>query len=199
MKYFFSISFCVLTRLCFAQSYDTAFYGHKKILMITMNYNEKDSVVKLNDLNGNNILKHADLTHTFYDTKFNKKRTIKIANYMLIEDYCVSESDTIYNYLQHDENYTARLRQFYNYLEQNVVYPKNALKKGVQAQVKISFIIDLNGAITQVFPCTKNDWGFEESVIRAITDKKQYGFIIYHNKPIKLYLEIPFAFVIKKN
>jgi hypothetical protein len=83
-------------------------------------------------------------------------------------------------------------------LEQQVVYPKNALKKGIQAQVKISMVIDKKGVITQITSLTKHEWGFEESLIKTISDKKQFGFVLYHNKPVKYYLEIPFAFVIKK-
>ena len=118
---------------------------------------------------------------------------------VLIEDYCVSEADTIYNYFQHNEEFDLRLKQFYTYLEQNVIYPKNALKKGIQAHVKVSLIIDSNGSITNIYPLTKHEWGFEETLMRTIKDKKQFGFVMYKNKPIKHYIEIPFGFKIVKN
>jgi outer membrane biosynthesis protein TonB len=87
---------------------------------------------------------------------------------------------------------------FYSYLEQNVIYPKNALKKGVQAHVKVSLIIDANGSITNVFPLSKHEWGFEETLIRTIKEKKQFGFVMHNKKPVQLYLEIPFIFKIQK-
>lgn len=181
-----------------AQTADTAFYFNKKILMITIDVNEKDSVIAIVDENNRNLIYQGTLEYKFFDAKFNKKRIIKIVNNVLMEDYFVSESDTIYSYFQYDKNFKTKLNQFYNYLEQNVTYPTNALKKGIQAQVKISCVIDEKGAITQIVPLTKHEWGFEESLMRTLKDKKQYGFIMYKDKPVKLYMEIPFAFVIKK-
>jgi hypothetical protein len=191
---FFTAYFC-----CgFAQSSDTIFYANKNVLMITTELNGADSVLQMNDESGRSILTFGQVNHTFFDQKFGKKRQIKIQDKILIEDYCVSESDTIYNYIPNDENFELRLRLFYTYLEQNVIYPKNALKKGIEAFVKVSVIIDTNGSITNVYPITKNEWGFEETLISCIKTKKQFGFVLYHQKPVKLYLEIPFAYKIVK-
>jgi hypothetical protein len=182
----------------FAQGNDTVFYSNKTVLMITTAVNNSDSVLAMYDQNGKSILTNNLVFHTFFDSKFGKKRFIKVEKRVFMEDYCVSESDTIYNYLPYDENFENRLQSFYKYLEQNVIYPKNALKKGIQANIKISLIIDANGSITNVFPLTKHEWGFEETLIRTIKEKKQFGFVMYKNKPVKLYLEFPFAFIIKK-
>jgi hypothetical protein len=35
--------------------------------------------------------------------------------------------------------------------------------------------------------------------MKTIKDKKQFGFVMYKNKPIKHYIEIPFGFKIVKN
>ena len=110
--------------------------------MITTAVNDIDSVLVLNDENGKNILNNETVIHTFFDKKFGKKRTIKIHEKTLIEDYCVSEADTIYNYFQDADEFNLRLKQFYAYLEQNVIYPKNALKKGIQARVPYEMIIE---------------------------------------------------------
>jgi hypothetical protein len=180
----------------FAQGNDTVFYSNKAVLMITTEVNNSDSVIAMYDQNGKSILTNNPIFHSFFDTKFGKKRFIKVEKRKFMEDYCVSESDTIYNYFPHDEHFENRLQSFYKYLEQNVIYPKNALKKGIQANIKISIIIDANGSITNVFPLTKHEWGFEETLIRTIKEKKQFGFVMYQNKPIKHYIEIPFAFKI---
>jgi hypothetical protein len=191
---FFTAYFC-----CgFAQSSDTIFYANKNVLMITTELNSADSVVQMNDESGRSILTSGQVNHTFFDQKFGKKRQIKIQDKILIEDYCVSESDTIYNYFQNADEFNFRLKQFYTYLEQNVIYPKNALKKGIQANVKVSLIIESNGSITNVYPLTKHEWGFEETLVRTIKEKKKFGFVMYKNKPIKHYIEIPFAFRIVK-
>lgn len=192
---FFLGYFCVVK----AQSTDTVFYSNNRVLMITTEVYDIDSVLVLYDENGKNLLKGETVMHTFFDDKFGKKRSLKIDKKVLIEDYCISEADTIYNYFQHSEAFDLRLKQFYTYLEQNVIYPKNALKKGIQANVKVSLIIDSNGGITNIYPLTKHEWGFEETLIRTIKDKKQFGFVMYKNKPIKHYIEIPFAFKIVKN
>lgn len=164
--------------------------------MITEKLNNIDTVLQFFDQTGKNILTNTTINHTFFDEKFGKKRTITLFRKVLIADYCVLESDTIYNYFQHQDDFNARVKQFYSYLEQNVIYPKNALKKGIQAKIKVSLIIDANGSITNVYPLTKHEWGFEETLIRTIKEKKQFGFVMYKKKPVKIYLEIPFAFKI---
>jgi hypothetical protein len=198
VKYFFLILIGHFFNQGYTQNADTSFYSNKSILMITVKINQNDSVLAMYDLVGKNILSKNEVNHIFFDKKFGKKRTILVHQRKLIEDYCVLESDTVFNYFVHDETFDLRLQQFYHYLEQNVVYPKNALKKGVEALVKVSLVIDKNGSITQVYPHTKNEWGFEESLLRVIKDKKQFGFVLYKNRPINLYLEIPFAFKIQK-
>lgn len=182
----------------FAQVNDTLFYSNGAVLMITTEVYNCDSVLSLNNKNGENILTNNPIFYSFFDDKFGKKRFIKVEKRIFMEDYCVTESDTIYNHLPYDKNFENRLQLFYKYLEQNVIYPKNALKKGVQANVKISLIIDANGSITNVYPLTKHEWGFEETLIRTINEKKQFGFVVHKNKPVKFYMEFPFAFIIKK-
>lgn len=180
-----------------AQNNDTLYYSDKAVLMITTAINNYDSVLVLYNQSGKNILSDGQILHTFFDAKFGKKRCIKVDQRKYIEDYCVSESDTIYNYLPYNEAFENRLQLFYTHIEQSVIYPRNALKKGIQAQVKVSLIIDTNGSITNINPLTKHEWGFEETLISTIKEKKQFGFVTYKNKPVKFYLEIPFAFVIK--
>jgi hypothetical protein len=190
----------LLFSLCngFAQVNDTLFYSSGTVLMITTEVYNCDSVLSLYNKNGENILTNNPIFYSFFDDKFEKKRFIKVEKRIFMEDYCVTESDTIYNHLPYDKNFENRLQLFYKYLEQNVIYPKNALKKGVQANVKISLIIDANGSITNVLPLTKYEWGFEETLMRTINEKKQFGFVVHKNKPVKFYMEFPFAFIIKK-
>jgi hypothetical protein len=182
----------------FAQNQDTLFYHNKTVLMITKSIENKDAVIVLNDQNGKNILKQDYFIHTFFDEEFGKKRNIVIFKKVLIEDYCVSESDTVYNYIGYNQDFENRRQLFYNYLEKNVAYPKNALKKGLEANVKISFIIDTNGSIINVFPLTKQGWGFEENLMLTVKDKKHFGFVLHNSKPVKYYMEVPFAFKISK-
>jgi hypothetical protein len=182
----------------FAQNQDTLFYNSKAILMITQAIENKDSVIFLYDQSGKSILRQDHFTHTFFDEKFGKKRSIVIYKKVFMEDYCVSESDTVYNYIPFNQDFENRQQAFYNYLEKNVVYPKNALKKGIEANVKISLIINSNGSIYNLVPITKHEWGFEENLLFTIKEKKQFGYVLYKNKPIKYYLEIPFAFKIEK-
>lgn len=183
-----------------AQQPDTVFYHNKSILYVRKERieNNQHEVYILLDQQGKNLLSNGDAVHRFFDSGFNKKRVIKISNHLLIEDYCVSESDTVYNYIPYTDEFDQKLKQLYAYLEDQVIYPKNALKKGIEAQVKLSLIIDVNGAMTQITALSKHEWGFEEAVIRALNNKKFFGFVAYKSQPVKYYLEFPFAFKIHK-
>ena len=198
VSYYTLCLICTFHTAVSGQNCDTIYYHDGSILMVTTKINETDSVLLCHDIDGKNILVSNAIVYQFFDKKFNKKRTITIIDKVLHEDYCISESDTIYQYIQHHDAFDFKLQQFYSYLEQHVVYPKNALKKGIQAQVKVSMVIDNKGVITEIAPLTKHEWGFEESLMNTIFDKKQFGFVMHRNKPVKYYLEIPFAFVIKK-
>lgn len=149
------------------------------------------------DINGKDILKGNSVTYQFWDNKFGKKRILIVNQRLLEEDFCISESDTVYNYFATDEDFKIRLQHFYQYLENNVVYPGNALKKGIQCMVKVAFFIDKGGRIHDTFALTKHDWGFEEALIKAIKDKNQFGFVLYRGKPVNYYMEVPFSFKIK--
>ena len=186
----------VLTGFVKAQSADTVRINNK-VLFITTPTNTNDSILFFNDGKGINIISKSTFEHQLFDTDKNKKRTIVVKGRLLIADYWISESDTVYSYIPPYEYFNQQLKSFYNYIENTVVYPSNALKKKVTAVVKIAVTVDKQGTLTNIFPISKNDWGFEGNVIKAIQDKRQFGFVYYNNRPIKYYMEVPFRFTIQ--
>lgn len=188
----------IAANICIAQSYDTTYYENKSVLFISTPTIHGDSVISFYDTKGKSILSSSYIKHSFFDKKFGKNRTIIVINKYLYEDYCVSENDTVYNYFEFDDNFDRQLQSLYNYLEQHVVYPRNAMKKKIQALVKIGFMVETNGRMYSITPLTKHYWGFEEAVIKVLEEKKQFGFVTYKNQSVKLYLEIPFYFRIKE-
>jgi protein TonB len=86
------------------------------------------------------------------------------------------------------------MQSFYDYISQNINYPINAKRKGIEGKVTVSFIINKKGEITEVE--AKNDigGGCKEEAERVIKNAPKWKPAKQRGKTVKTRLTIPIVF-----
>ena len=70
------------------------------------------------------------------------------------------------------------------YLESNLKYPKKALKKGIQGMVKVQFIVDKEGNVSEVMALNDPGGGLAEEAVRIIKNGPKWIPAEQNNKKV---------------
>ncbi len=82
----------------------------------------------------------------------------------------------------------------YKYLSNNIIYPPIAKDNNITGVVYVRFIVDINGAISNVFVVRGIGGGCDEEAKRVISEMPDWEPGLLNNKPVKVLFEIPLRF-----
>ncbi|MCB0496741.1 MAG: energy transducer TonB [Cyclobacteriaceae bacterium] len=60
----------------------------------------------------------------------------------------ISSDDTIYDKVEQMPSYAGGMNKFAQYMQENLKYPEEAKRKGIEGKVFVEFVVDKNGQIT---------------------------------------------------
>ncbi len=83
---------------------------------------------------------------------------------------------------------------FYNYIQKNLVYPKEAKKKKIEGRVFVQFIVDKEGKITDVQTVKGIGGGCDEEAERLLRESKNWIPAKQRGKTVKVRMNIPIVF-----
>jgi N-acetylmuramoyl-L-alanine amidase len=107
-----------------------------------------------------------------------------------------SNSDKIFTKVEVEAEYPGGYQAWYNYLQKNLKYPEAAVKKEIQGEVIVEFIVKRNGDLTGIHVIS-GPGELRESSLNILKESgkwlpaKQNGIIVesYHRQPINYKLE----------
>ena len=79
------------------------------------------------------------------------------------------------------------------YLIRNLRYPKSALKKGIQGQVIVRFLVKENGKISDILFLKKLEWNCDHEAVRLVEKMKWIPGRI-NGRSVKMYYILPINF-----
>jgi TonB family protein len=79
----------------------------------------------------------------------------------------------------------------------NTIYPLKAKEQGIEGTVLLSFVVEKDGAITNVEPTNKTHYLLEEEAIRVISDIRYMEPAMLDGILIRFKMRIPVRFVLK--
>jgi len=83
---------------------------------------------------------------------------------------------------------------FYAYVKKNLKYPRFARKQSVEGKVYIQFIVDTNGALTDVKVIRGIGFGCDAEAVRVVRNSKHWKPGKQRYKPVKVRMVIPIHF-----
>ncbi len=109
----------------------------------------------------------------------------------------IKGDDGIYVYVAQMPDFPGGEEAFHNYLAKSVKHPVDALKKGIQGRVFVSFVVDENGDITKVKLARGADPLLDKEAMRVIRNMPKWKPGYQDGKPVKVYYTVPVNFVAK--
>ncbi|MES2417905.1 MAG: energy transducer TonB [Bacteroidota bacterium] len=107
----------------------------------------------------------------------------------------------VYNYtaLTSKPQYPGGAAQLYRFLTSNLEYPKAAIAKNIQGTVFISFIVEMDGTISNLKANTRLGAGTDEEAIRVIKLSEKWKPGLIDAKPVAVKYNLPIKFVLPNN
>lgn len=82
------------------------------------------------------------------------------------------------------------------FLQENIIYPKSARRKGIQGTVFATFVIERDGSITDVRVLRGIGGGCDEEVVRVIQNMPKWKPGIHKGKPVRVQFNMPVRFTL---
>ena len=82
----------------------------------------------------------------------------------------------------------------YDYLANEIKYPKSALENGVQGKVTLSFVIGKNGEVSEVEVLGKIGFGCDEEAIRVLKEMPKWKAGEQNNRKVAVRMILPIVF-----
>jgi protein TonB len=120
----------------------------------------------------------------------------KIQGYVPVELPKVIEEETDKIFLVVEQSAAPKngIAGFYKYVSENIKYPAQARRMGVEGKVYVQFVVDKDGKITDVKTVNALGAGLEEEAIRILENAPAWTAGRQRGKPVKQRMVIPIFF-----
>ncbi len=113
----------------------------------------------------------------------------------------VEEANIVYSHvsMENPPTYPGGIKQFYDFLGDNIKYPKAAMDAKTQGNVHVSFTIEKDGSLTDIKAENKIlGNGLEDEAIRVMKLSKQWNPGLQNGKLVRVKYQLPIKFAMKK-
>lgn len=208
---------CIITMFVFVSGQaqitpDTAKRKHPKVLIVINGIELKnkgtqqldsmispDQIQSMNMLSGQTAIdKYGDRGKDGVIEIITKKPNVKITDLRIEEVQANNDSDIIFHKVEIEPSFKGGERPYLKFLEKNLdanVPVENGAPEGTYTIV-LQFIVDKDGAISEVKALTNHGFGMEEEAIRLIKLSPKWEPGIQNGKIVKSYKKLPITFVI---
>ena len=80
------------------------------------------------------------------------------------------------------------------YIMENMKYPKQAMKEGIQGRVAVRFIVEKDGSISNVRPIHSVHTLLDKEAVRVVKSMPKWSPGKQHGKPVRVQLIVPIMF-----
>ncbi|HAC23381.1 MAG TPA: energy transducer TonB [Cytophagales bacterium] len=108
-----------------------------------------------------------------------------------IED---EESEKIFTIVEHTAEPKGGLAAFYQYVSENIKYPAQARRMGIEGKVYVEFIVGKDGKIYDVKTVNELGAGCDEEAVRIIQNAPPWNPGKQRGKPVKQKMVMPIIF-----
>lgn len=104
------------------------------------------------------------------------------------------DADTIYDVVNQQPSFPGGVSALSRYLNENVVYPASIEARSVQGRVIVSFVVELDGSLSDVTVVKSDDPGFDEEAIRVIKNMPRWTPGFNDDEPVRVRYRVPVLF-----
>ncbi len=152
------------------------------------------------------IFDHGKRNGTFYKFKaITEDSVIFFMQYDYVEDSLVKKINLLTDTLSNkdkdtagtESEYPGGIKRWNYYLGHSLTYPERALNKEIEGQVKIYFVVDTTGMVTDPYLIRSVEYSLDQESLRVIKNSGKWNPSIEHGEPKKSYKLMPINFKLK--
>ena len=87
--------------------------------------------------------------------------------------------------------------KMHEYLSNNIVYPTMARESGIQGRVYVTFVVEVNGAVTDVRVLRGIGGGCDEEAVRVVRAMPKWSAGKQRGKPVRVQFNLPVKFTLQ--
>ncbi len=144
----------------------------------------------------NDIAKRTSLERE-RNERAEQRRIAAIEKAKASASYTDASGKLIYNKAEIDPAFAGGNAAMMKYLNDNVIYPKDAQNKGVEGTVFVDFVVDENGNVTNVEAVDfvgDEDQALKDEAIRVVQSMPKWLAGTQHGKTVSATFSIPITF-----
>lgn len=115
-----------------------------------------------------------------------------------VATYTDKEGTLVYNKAEKDPGFNGGDRALYEYFKDNVKFPEDAAKEGLDGTVYVDFVVASNGRVTEVtaasLPDESVDQRFVNEALRVVKAMPNWVPGRQHGKPVAVSFSVPVTF-----
>ena len=136
--------------------------------------------------------------------KTRKNVSLKVALMMLVLlfSFMTSTAQTKKNNMAYDvvevmPQYPGGQIAMMKYIMENIKYPKQAMKEGIQGRVTVSFIVEKDGRVSNVRLLRSVQSALDKEAIRVVKSMPKWSPGKQNGKPVRVRFNLPVMFKLK--
>lgn len=133
--------------------------------------------------------------------KTRKNVSLKVALMMLVLLFSFTTStaqtkknNMVYDVIEVMPQYPGGQIAMLKYIMENMKYPEQAMKEGIQGRVTVRFIVEKDGSISNVSPIHPVHPLLDKEAIRVVKSMPKWSPGKQHGKPVRVQLIVPIMF-----
>ena len=133
--------------------------------------------------------------------KTRKNVSLKVALMMLVLLFSFTTStaqtkknDIVFDVVEVMPQFPGGLAAMLKYIRENIKYPEQAMKKGIQGRVTVSFIIEKDGSISDVKPVRSVHPLLDKEAVRMVKSMPKWSPGKNNGKPVRVRYNLPVMF-----
>ena len=133
--------------------------------------------------------------------KTRKNVSLKVALMMLVLLFSFTTStaqtkknDMLFSVVEVMPQYPGGQIAMLKYLMENIKYPEQAMKKGIQGRVAVSFIVEKDGSISNVRPVHSVNSLLDKEAVRVVKSMPKWSPGKQNGKPVRVRFNVPVMF-----
>ncbi len=107
------------------------------------------------------------------------------------------KQEMIYDVVEVMPSYPGGTTKLMEFLNNNVMYPKIAQKKGIQGRVVVKFIVEKNGMVTNVETLRQVNPELDNEAIRVVKSMPKWTPGMHNGKAVRVKYCLPISFRLK--
>jgi protein TonB len=115
------------------------------------------------------------------------------SNFILSDSTIKSDSSNLV-YKEEPPEFPGGIKKLMKYIENNLIYPEAAYKKNIQGVVKVSFIVEKDGSVSNPTIISGIGYGCDEEAVRIIASLPRFIPGKQNGNPVRVQYNVPIIY-----